>query len=399
MQFSLLDLPWWGYVLVTLILTHITIASVTIFLHRQQTHRALTLHPIASHCFRFWLWLTTGMVAKEWVAIHRKHHATTDTVDDPHSPQIHGIRKVLLEGIEFYRVESRNAATLEKYGQGTPTDWIERKLYSKHTRLGIGLMLAINIVLFGPIGLSIWAVQMLWIPLFAAGVINGIGHYWGYRNFAPTDASRNIVPWGVLIGGEELHNNHHAYITSARFSSKWWECDIGWMYIRVLEMLHLAKVRKVAPRIRYNAYKSRCDEGTLQAVLWHRYEVMAKFARSLQRTAVTEIRRLRASALPGLTGSRVPDRLKHWLQRDPTELPENERVILEQALHSSTVLNTIYLMRQDLATLLNRSTASKEQLVKQLEDWCRRAEESRIGALREFSRMLRCYDSPLGDMR
>ncbi|CAN7323346.1 fatty acid desaturase [Variovorax sp. LjRoot290] len=398
MQLNLLDLPWWGLVLVTLGSTHVTIAAVTIFLHRHQAHRALELHPVASHLFRFWLWLTTGMVTREWTAIHRKHHANCESSEDPHSPQIHGIRKVLFEGTELYRMEARNAATLKKYGHGTPDDWIERKLYARHTRLGIGLVLGIDIVLFGPIGLSMWAVQMLWIPFFAAGVINGVGHYWGYRNFAPNDSSSNVVPWGILIGGEELHNNHHAYVTSARLSSKWWEFDIGWMYIRILEMIHLAKVRKVAPRIRYNTSKTRCDVGTLQAVITHRYDVLAKFARSVRPTAVAEILSLRAGAIPGSRDSKALDPVNYLLQRDARELPEKERAVLQQALHSSTVLSTIYSMRQDLTAVWSRSAASKEQLVKQLEDWCRRAEESGIGALREFSRALRRYDSLIGDM-
>jgi stearoyl-CoA desaturase (delta-9 desaturase) len=399
MQPGLLDLPWWGYVLVTLGLTHVTIAAVTIFLHRHQAHRALALHPAASHFFRFWLWLTTGMVTREWVAIHRKHHATTDTADDPHSPQICGIRKVLFEGTELYRVESRKAPTLDQYGHGTPDDWIERKLYAKRGVLGVGIMLAIDLVLFGPVGLTMWAVQMLWIPFFAAGVINGIGHYWGYRNFAPADASRNIVPWGVLIGGEELHNNHHAYTTSARLSIRWWEFDIGWVYIRSLERLHLAKVHKVAPSICHNPSKTCCDANTLQAVITHRYDVLARFARSLQRTVAEEIRNLRASAIPELKDSSMVDAVEHWLQRDARALPEKERVVLEQALHSSTVLSTIDSMRQDLTALWSRSSVSREQLVKQLEDWCGRAEESGIGALREFSRTLRRYDSRLGDMK
>lgn len=398
MQLSLLDLPWWGLVLVTLGSTHVTIAAVTIFLHRHQAHRALELHPIASHFFRFWLWLTTGMVTREWTAIHRKHHAHCESSEDPHSPQIHGIRKVLFEGTELYRMEAGNAATLEKYGHGTPDDWIERNLYARRTRLGIGLVLGIDIILFGPIGLSMWAVQMLWIPFFAAGVINGVGHYWGYRNFAPNDSSSNVVPWGILIGGEELHNNHHAYVTSARLSSKWWEFDIGWMYIRILEMIGLAKVRKVAPRIRYNTSKTRCDAGTLQAVITHRYDVLAKFARSVRPTAVAEILSLRAGAIPGLRDAKVLEPVNYLLQRDARQLLEKERAVLQQALHSSTVLSTIYSMRQELAAVWSRSAASKEQLVKQLEDWCRRAEESGIGALREFSRALRRYDSLTGDV-
>jgi len=391
MQFGLFDLPWWGYVLVALALTHVTIASVTIFLHRHQAHRALDLHPIASHFFRFWLWLTTGMVTKEWVAIHRKHHAKCETPNDPHSPQIYGIRKVLFEGAELYRMEGKEPATIEQYGHRTPDDWIERHLYTKHEGLGIGLMIVIDLVLFGPIGLSIWAVQMLWIPIFAAGVINGVGHYWGYRDFVSNDASTNIVPWGLLIGGEELHNNHHAYVTSAKFSRKWWEFDIGWMYIRILEILHLATIRKVAPKVRFNPAKVRCDVETLQAIIIHRCDVLAKFAKYMKRTAITEARGLRNRASMGMKKSSVLDAVKHSLQRDVAVLPQSEQTALNQALDSSEVLRTIYSMRQELAALWSRSNASKEQLLKQLEDWCRVAENSRITALQAFSRKLRCY--------
>ncbi len=251
MQLGLIDLPWWGYVLVALGLTHITIAAVTIFLHRSQAHRAVDLHPVVSHFFRFWLWLTTGMVTREWVAIHRKHHAKCETEEDPHSPQTRGIRKVFWEGAELYRAEAKNRETIEKYSHGTPDDWIERHLYSPHSAKGIVLMMAINLILFGPIGLTIWAVQMAWIPVTAAGIINGIGHYWGYRNFACEDASTNILPWGILIGGEELHNNHHAYGTSARLSNKWYEFDIGWLYIKLMSYVGLAQVRKLAPTVKW----------------------------------------------------------------------------------------------------------------------------------------------------
>lgn len=244
---GILDLPWWGYVLVALVLTHITIAAVTIFLHRTVTHHALKLHPIVSHFFRAWLWITTGMVTKAWVAIHRKHHAKCETEDDPHSPQVLGIWKVLFEGSELYRKEAKNEYTLARYGKFTPDDWLERNVYGKRDKLGVGSLLVADILLFGPIGLAIWAVQMIWIPFFAAGVINGVGHYWGYRNFPATEknASTNIVPWGILIGGEELHNNHHRYEYSARFSVKWYELDISWIYIRFLELLGLAKVKYI----------------------------------------------------------------------------------------------------------------------------------------------------------
>ncbi len=380
------DLPWWGYVIYTLVVTHITIAAVTIFLHRHQAHRALDLHPIISHFFRFWLWLTTGMVTKEWASIHRKHHAKCETVEDPHSPQIVGIRKVLFEGAELYRKEAANAETLTRYGHGTPDDWLERKLYTRHNVLGVVLLFIINFVLFGFIGITIWAVQMAWIPFLAAGVINGIGHYWGYRNFQPGDASRNIVPWGILIGGEELHNNHHAYASSARLSNRWYEFDIGWLYIRLLQMVGLAEVKKVAPRVKLGAAKPHCDLATLQAVITHRYEVLAKYAKTLRTTCADEVKSLRASAIT------VDFRaLKRWLHNDTAALPQPERERREQVLKANTRLATVYTMRDELAALWERSSASKEQLVHQLEDWCRRAEASGIEALQTFSRRLRCY--------
>ena len=386
---GLIQLPWWGYVLVALGLTHITIAAVTIFLHRQQAHRALELHPVVSHFFRFWLWLTTGMITKEWAAVHRKHHARVETAEDPHSPKVYGLRKVLLEGTELYRIGAADAETLAKYGHGTPDDWIERNLYAKHAVLGVALMLVINLVLFGPIGLTVWAVQMAWIPLFAAGVINGLGHHSGYRNFQTEDASTNIVPWGILIGGEELHNNHHAYGSSARLSNKWYEFDIGWLYIRVMETLGLAQVRRVAPRVRIEGGKARCDLHTLQAVITHRYDVAARFARTLTTTCKQELRALKARGV-----SIDASRFKGWLHRDARDLQAEERTHLEQALTKSSVLATIYTMRQELGGVWARSSASKEQLVHQLEDWCRRAEQSGITALREFSQTLRGYAVP-----
>ena len=380
------DLPWWGYVVYALVVTHITIAGVTIYLHRHQAHRALDLHPLPSHFFRFWLWLTTGMVTKEWAAIHRKHHAKVETVDDPHSPQIYGIRKLLLEGAELYRVESRNPETLERYGHGTPDDWMERHVYGRYSVIGVSLMLITNFVLFGFIGITIWAVQMIWIPFMAAGVINGIGHWWGYRNFQPGDASRNIVPWGILIGGEELHNNHHAYGTSARLSNRWYEFDIGWLYIRILETLGLADVKKVAPQLKLGTAKTHCDLATLQAVVTHRYEVLAKYAASVRTICADEMRALRASAVSVDWAA-----LKRWLHKDTSTLPQIELEQRDRVLKASSKLATVYTMRDELAALWTRSTASKEQLVHQLNDWCRRAEASGIEALQNFSRRLRCY--------
>jgi stearoyl-CoA desaturase (delta-9 desaturase) len=384
-----LDLPWWGYVLTALALTHITIASVTIFLHRHQAHRALELHPIASHFFRFWLWLTTGIVTKEWAAIHRKHHAKCETASDPHSPQILGIKKVLLEGAELYRKEAMNHETLEKYGRGTPDDWLERNLYSGHSSLGIILMLAVDLLLFGAIGLTIWAVQMIWIPVTAAGIINGVGHYIGYRNFQPADASTNIVPWGILIGGEELHNNHHAYIGSAKLSNKWYEIDIGWVYIRSLATLGLAKVKRVAPKVRLDTAKTICDADTLHAVMANRYEVMAKYAQSLKKTYREEIAQLKLR-MPDL-GKIDLKRVKHWLHVDATVLSTQEKSDLSLVMRASQKLSIAYTLRQDLIAIWQRSSATKEQMVKDLEDWCRRAETCGIEALQQFSTRLRSY--------
>ncbi len=389
MLLGFFDLPWWGYVITTLVLTHITIASVTIFLHRHQAHRALELHAIPSHFFRFWLWLTTGQVTKEWAAIHRKHHAKCETVDDPHSPQILGIKKVLLEGYELYKAESRNQETLTRYGHGTPDDWLERKLYSKHPSWGIMLMLAIDLMAFGAIGLTIWAVQMAWIPVTAAGIINGAAHFWGYRNYQSGDASRNLLPWGILIGGEELHNNHHAYATSAKLSTKPYEFDIGWLYIRTLQAFRLARAKKLPPQLRLDTSKTVCDADTLQAVISHRYEVLSKYAKSLQHTYRDEIAQLK-HAMPDL-GKVDMQRVKHWLHLDAQELSEPQQLELNLIIQNSPKIHTAYTLRQELAAIWQRSNATKEQLVTDLEAWCRRAESSGIEALEKFSLRLRCY--------
>ncbi|BCM24048.1 DesA family fatty acid desaturase [Methyloradius palustris] len=387
----LIDLPWWGYIVVALAFTHITIAAVTIYLHRCQAHRALELHPIVSHFFRFWLWMSSGMVTKEWAAIHRKHHAKCETEDDPHSPQVLGIQKVLREGAELYRAEAKNLETLEKYGSGTPDDWMERNVYTKHSGVGLRMMLIINVVLFGPLGLTIWAVQMAWIPITAAGVINGIGHYWGYRNFAADDASTNIIPWGILIGGEELHNNHHSYASSAKLSSKWYEFDIGWMYIRLMQMVSLAKVKKIAPKVHFDWAKTRCDLDTLQAVITHRFDVMGKYGAMLKTAYKQELDKIH-HAYEQRSHERVSiERIKHWLHLDAIHLQDKEKQELHNALQHTHQLQKIYDLKQELMAIWSRSTVTQEQLLKSLEDWCHRAEASGIEALEEFSRRLRCY--------
>ena len=386
MYSGLFELPWWGYLVVTLVFTHITIAAVTIYLHRHSAHRALDLHPVVSHFFRAWLWLTTGMETKQWTAVHRKHHARCETPDDPHSPVVFGIKKVMWQGADLYKLESKNPETLERFGQGTPDDWMERNVYTPHSVLGIAAMMVINLALFGFIGLTIWAVQMMWIPFFAAGIVNGVGHFWGYRSFQADDASRNIVPWGIIIGGEELHNNHHAYPSSAQLSNKWWEFDIGWMYIRLMTMVGLAHVKKIAPKVTLAGNKNHCDQDTLHAVIMSRYDVLTKYARSLKQTCADEIAHLKARAV------RV-DRamVKRWLQNDAQKMSAGERERMNEVLSNSKTLHTVCSMRQELTALWQRSTATKEQLVHELEDWCHRAEASGIVALRDFSRLLRRY--------
>jgi stearoyl-CoA desaturase (delta-9 desaturase) len=392
MLFSgLLDLSWWGLILVALGLTHITIAAVTIFLHRHQAHRALGLHPAVSHFFRLWLWLTTGMVTKEWAAIHRKHHAKCETAEDPHSPQIHGINKVLWGGVFLYVKEAHHRPeTMERYGHGTPDDWLERNVYSKYAVLGLTLMGVTDVALFGIVpGVLIFVTQIAWIPFWAAGVINGIGHYWGYRSWdvpAP-DASRNILPWGILIGGEELHNNHHAFPASARFSAKWYEFDLGWLYIRLLESLGLATVKKVAPTPRFAAPKAVCDQQTLQAVIANRYDVLARYGRSLKTTYRQEVERLRQWS-PQDAEALKP--IKRYIAR-MQQVSAAERAHIAEVLKNSKSLATALAMRDELAAIWARSSASREQLVRQLQDWCQRAESSGVQPLVAFSQRLRSY--------
>ncbi len=378
----------WQIFIYTMIVTHITIAGVTIFLHRCQAHRALDLHALPSHFFRFWLWLTTGMVTKEWAAIHRKHHAKCETEDDPHSPVTRGIDKVVYEGAELYRIEARNTETIEKYGHGTPDDWIERNVYTKHSALGVSMLLVINIMLFGVLGLSVWAVQMMWIPVTAAGIINGIGHFWGYRNFDCKDASTNILPWGIIIGGEELHNNHHTYGTSAKLSSKWYEFDIGWMYITILSFFGLAKVKKVAPAPRFDREKLVADLDTLQSIVANRYDVMAKYALSLRQVWADEIANIRAkSALE----KDVLKSSKKLLQCEPATLEVAQQQQLSEIFKYSDALKTMHEMRTELAALWERSHSSSDHLLEQLRDWCARAEASGIRSLQQFSLRLRSY--------
>ncbi|MGH8844468.1 MAG: DesA family fatty acid desaturase [Advenella sp.] len=386
-----LQLGWWQVILVTLVLTHITIAAVTIYLHRSQAHRGLDLHPAVSHFFRFWLWLTTGMVTREWVAIHRKHHAKCEREGDPHSPMIYGIDRVLWKGAELYREEAANEETVKRFSHGTPDDWMERNVYSRHTTLGIFTMLAIDLLLFGALGLTVWAVQMAWIPFWAAGVVNGLGHYIGYRNFSSPDTSTNLFPIGIIIGGDELHNNHHAYGTSAKFSSKWYEFDIGWGYIRILQALRLAQVKKVAPKLKLVRAKSdSVTEQTLQGVITHRYEIMARYASMLRQSVQSEIKRL--------TQAGASDQERELLQKVQSRLGQadlalnpQEKQELDSMLSQNTMLAKLVHMREELYRVWTSSTASSEQLLGDLQQWCQHAQQSGIQSLEQFALRLRRY--------
>ena len=382
---GLWDLSWWQIVLYTLVTTHITIAAVTIFLHRTQAHRAMDLHAIPSHFFRFWLWLGTGMVTKEWVAIHRKHHAKCETPDDPHSPQTRGIETVFWQGSELYRAEAKNLETISKFGHGTPNDWIERNLYTRYSWQGVGLMLIIDLALFGAAGAAVWAVQMAWIPVSAAGIINGIGHYWGYRNFEAPDASTNISPWGIVIGGEELHNNHHTYPTSAKFSVKPYEFDIGWVYISLMQKIGLATVKKVPPKLRLGTIKPVADEKTLEAVIANRYEVMARYGREMRLACKAEIEVFKAKGQDLATLKAA----KRWLHRDEERVPAAARQQLARVRAEHPALDKMVRMREELRQMWLNTSHSREQLASDLQGWCRRAEESGIEALRQFSLKLR----------
>ena len=378
-------LAWWQIVLFTLALTHITMISVTVFLHRHQAHRALDLHPAVAHFFRLWLWLTTGQVTKEWAAIHRKHHAKCEQADDPHSPQVYGIRKVLFQGAELYRAESKNKETIARYGHGTPDDWIERNLYTRFSWQGVGLMMIINLSLFGALGLTVWAVQMAWTPITAAGIINGAAHFWGYRNFESPDASTNISPWGIIIAGEELHNNHHTYPTSAKLSVKPYEFDIGWMYISMLQFAGLAHVKKTPPKAAYGDVRPVADEKTLEALIANRYEIMAGFAKQMQATVRQELAAMKARS----ADTAAIKAAKLWAHRYAENIPAAAIPQLALARAASPALDKMVTMREELRQMWLNTAVPREQLTSDLAAWCHRAEDSGIATLREFSFKLR----------
>ncbi|WUR12697.1 fatty acid desaturase [[Empedobacter] haloabium] len=375
----------WGIVLYTLATTHLTIIGVTVYLHRSQAHRSVTLHPAVAHVLRFWLWLSTGMVTREWVAVHRAHHAHCERPEDPHSPVVLGIRKVLLEGAELYRTAAADGELVRRYGAGTPDDWIERHLYSRFTWQGVGVLLVLDLLLFGVIGATVWAVQMLWIPVLAAGVINGAGHYWGYRNFDCPEAATNLLPLGLLIGGEELHNNHHAFASSAKMSVRWYEFDAGWMVITLLRWLGLAQVRPLPVRPRALPGKREVDMDTLSVVLANRARVMAELSGALGRVWREETAALRRFD-PALWRH-----ARALLPRDPGYLDGEQLHRLQAVLAHSDVLRHVHELRSELAALWRRSHASPEQLLASLTAWCAKAEASACEPLRRYAGRLRSY--------
>jgi stearoyl-CoA desaturase (delta-9 desaturase) len=383
--YGLLDLSFWGYVLAAFIMIQITMMSVTLYLHRDQAHKALVLHPVLRHFFRFWIFCTSGMLTKEWVAIHRKHHAFCETVDDPHSPVIYGIRKVMLEGAELYRAEKDNPETLDKFGRGAPDDWLEKNFYLRFPFAGITIMVLLDLLLFGIPGITIVAIQMMSMPVFAAGVINGLGHYSGYRNFECDDAATNIVPWGVLIGGEELHNNHHAFPTSAKFSVRRWEFDIGWLYIRTFQALGLASVKKVAPRPVLQAEPPpQVDLDNLRAIIVNRMHVLRDYTKQV---TLPVLKKEKAIAV----GGEALRKAKKLLVRQPMLLDEQAKRRLGEILSHNAALETVHEFREKLRDLWSGANVSNERLLAQLKEWCAEAEASGIKVLEEFAARLRSY--------
>jgi fatty-acid desaturase len=393
---GLLDLSVWQKVVATLVLTQITIVSVTLYLHRHSAHNSLDLHPVLKHFFRFWLWLATGTNTKEWTAIHRKHHAKCETKDDPHSPVVKGIKTVFWQGAELYREEAKNEETLRRFGQRTPDDWVEKNIYSHYKLSGIALMGLIDVLLFGVAGITVWAVQMIWIPFFAAGVINGLGHWWGYRNFECKDAATNISPWGLLIGGEELHNNHHTYPNSAKLSVKPWEFDIGWMWICIFSFFGLAKARNIAPVPQTVADKTELDKDALMAIVHNRFHILSEYHRNVMIPTIKE-----QKAKMQAHERAMFKKAKRLLKKEPVLVKENESDKIEVMLEHNAIIRTIYEKSQELQEIWKRHPGSRfQEKLQELSEWCRQAEQSGIECLEEFAQSLRGYSlTPLAAYR
>lgn len=384
---GLLQFGFWPLALVLLVATQLTIFSVTLYLHRSQAHRGVDFHPLIAHFFRFWTWLTTSMITREWVAIHRKHHAKCETEDDPHSPMYKGIGNVFWRGVELYRDARRQRADIDQYGKGTPDDWIERRLYTPYATFGPTVLLFVMFALFGFAGVAVWAIQMAWIPFWAAGVVNGLGHWWGYRNFETTDTATNLTPWAVWIGGEELHNNHHAFPSSSKFALRRWEVDIGWLVIRGLEKLRLARVLRVAPSLDVRPNINVPDTDTMRALLAHRFQAMTDYQRSVLKPALREEARLAGEKLRAL----LPRKLRKGLVDDGRWLKPEAREQLQQWVAERPRIHTLIEYRARLRAVLEARSHDASERLSQLQAWCQEAEASGIRALQEYSERLKGY--------
>ncbi|HTI95980.1 MAG TPA: fatty acid desaturase [Rudaea sp.] len=383
---GLTQASWLAKLVYFLIVTQLTIFTVTLYLHRSQAHRGVDFHPVLAHFFRFWSWLSTGMVTKEWVAVHRKHHAKCETEDDPHSPKVFGINTVLWQGVDLYRVAAGKPDDMDKYGRGTPDDWLERHFYGGHPYMGPTLMFLINIALFGVWGVAISALQMIWIPFWAAGVVNGLGHWWGYRNFETADMATNLTPWGFFIGGEELHNNHHAFPSSSKFALRRFEFDIGWALIRGFEMVGLAKVLRVAPSLDVRANVPLPDTETIKALLSHRFQVMTDYFKGVIAPTLRE-----EAAHAGAKMKALPRRLRRALANGGRWLDNSAQTRMLEAIKQRPLLAKVCDFRARLAAVLERGNGSGEAMLANLQEWCREAEASGIRTLQEFAVRLRGY--------
>lgn len=384
---GLLQFGWWELLGALLVFTQLTIFSVTLYLHRSQAHRGVDFHPLLNHFFRFWTWLTTSMITKEWVAIHRKHHAKVETEEDPHSPVTKGIGNVFWRGVELYREARWQREDIEQYGKGAPDDWIERHLYTPFATFGPTLLLFVHFALFGLPGVALWAIQMAWIPFWAAGVVNGLGHWWGYRNFESADTSTNLTPWGFWIGGEELHNNHHAFPSSSRFSMRKWEFDIGWAAIKLLESLKLAKVLRVAPKLDIRPNIAVPDADTLKALLSHRFQAMTDYQRNVFMPALKE----EAAHAGAKLRSLLPRKLRRGLVDDGRWLQPAAREQLHDWVSQRPRIQLLVEHRKRLAALLEARSHDAAERLRQLQAWCIEAERSGVRALQEYSARLKGY--------
>ncbi len=390
MFFGLLAPSFLTLVLVVLLTTQVTLMAVTVYLHRHSAHRSVQLHPALQQALRFWLWLTTGMNTREWTAIHRKHHAFAETPDDPHSPVYFGIGKVLWTGADIYR-QGCTPEVLEKFGAGTPDDWIERHLYTPHSMVGIISLLVIEVLLFGVPGVAVWALQMAWVPFFAAGVVNGLGHWFGYRNFEVKDRSNNLVPLGIFICGEELHNNHHTYPNSAKLSAKPWEFDLGWAWIRLFQACGLAQPLSTGPVVDRVPGKERIDRDTLLAAINDRFRVMSDFSRQV----IVPVLREEARGADRFTRKQLKSARKLLARVDLPGVSDkmlSERK--EQLLRTVPALTRLSAFGDELRRLLASQRTNLEDGRVRLADWVMRAENSGIQTLQNFGKEIRKLTLP-----